>query len=334
MEPSLQATADQLAQARRQPDAARLADALLRHANALAAHGQLAHASSALDEALQVQRQRDARDDVLRCLLLSAELLRLQGRRAEARARAVEGLALTVEGSHDHAQAQAVIGEIALSDGDATAAEQALSAALAIAPEAPAWWRSRARARAALGRFEASATDLETAHARCIALGDGTAARRVAIEAATAWHHAGRRDRAAALIATTLAQARAAGDENALGALELLDATAALERRDADAARGHAQAARAHALASRAPDTYIGASIALATLAEHGADDPAAYGALATGWATLSDLLGPELARATFEPPLRALRLRWGAQRFDAARAAHEASRRVRPETP
>ena len=330
MDPSLQATADQLAQARRQPDAARLADALLRHANALAAQGQLAQASTALDEALQVQRQRDARDDVLRCLLLSAELLRLQGRRAEARARADEGLALTLEGSRDHAQAQAVIGEIALSGGDAAAAEESLSAALAIAPDAPAWWRSRARARAALGRFEASASDLETAHGRCLALGDGATARRVAIEAATAWHHAGRRDRAATLVATTLAEARAASDESALGALELLNATAALERRDADAARTHAQAARAHALASRAPDTYIGASVALATLAEHDGDDTEAYGALAAGWATLSDLLGPGLARATFEPPLRALRLRWGAERFDAARAEYETMRRAR----
>ena len=329
MDPSLQATADQLTQARAQSDPARLADALLRHANALAVAGQLAPASLALDEALQLQRQRGARDDVLRCLLLSAELLRLQGRRAEAGERAREGLAMTAAGTVDHAQAQAVVGEIALSDGDAAGAEQAFDVALAIARDAPAWWRSRARARAASGRFEEAATDLETAHDRWLVLHDDAAARRAAIEAATAWRRADRIERASQVVAATIAEARAASDESALGALELLNATAALERRDAEAARAHAQAARTHALAARAPDTYIGAAVTLAKLAEHAGDDMGAYGTLATGWATVSDLLGRELARSTFEPVLRELRLRWGAERFDAARSAYESARRA-----
>src|SRR6202012_2560370 len=144
MDPSLQATADQLTQARAQADVALLADALLRHANALAAAGRLAPATAALDEALQLQRGRDARDDVLRCLLLSAELLRLQGRRAEAGERAREGLAMTAPRTPDRAQAQAVVGEIALSDGDAAGAEHAFDEALAIAAHAPVWWHSRA----------------------------------------------------------------------------------------------------------------------------------------------------------------------------------------------
>jgi tetratricopeptide (TPR) repeat protein len=331
MAPTLQATADELLQARAQPDAVRLADALLRHANSLAAHGRLADAGTLLDEALQLHRRRDARDDVLRCLLLSADLLRLQGRRAEAVERAREGLAMTTAGSVDHAQAQAVVGEIVLADGDAAGAERAFDVALAIATLAPAWWRSRARARAALGRFAEAASDLEQAQARCHALGDGPSARRAAIEAATAWHQAKRADRADALVKATLAEARAAVDEPALGALELLEATAALQRKDADTARAHAQAARTHALASRAPDTYIGAAVTLAKLAEHAGDDTRAYGELATGWATIGDLLGAELARATFEPLLRELRLRWGAERFDAARAAYEAARRATP---
>ena len=329
MDPSLQATADQLTQARAQADAALLADALLRHANALAAAGRLAPATAALDEALQLQRGRDARDDVLRCLLLSAELLRLQGRRAEAGERAREGLAMTAPRTPDRAQAQAVVGEIALSDGDAAGAEHAFDEALAIAGHAPAWWYSRARARAALGRFEEAATDLETAGDRCAALKDDAGARRAAIEAATAWHRARRFDRAIVLVAATSAHARAAHDEAALAALELLNATAALERRDADAARAHAQAARTHALAARAPDTYIGAALALSRLAERANDDTTAYGTLASGWATVSDLLGADLARAAFEPLLREQRLRWGAGRFDAARAAYETTRRA-----
>lgn len=328
MDASLQTTADELLQARARSDAARLADALLRHANALAANGRLGDAGTLLDEALQVQRRRQSRDDVLRCLLLSADLLRLQGRRKDAAERAREGLAMTAAGSIDHAQAQAVVGEIVLADGDAAAAERAFDVALAIAAPAPAWWRSRARARAAQGRFADAASDLEQAQALCRSLGDAPSARRAAIEAATAWHQASRADRAHALVAATLADARAASDESALGALELLNATAALQRKDADAARGHALAARTHALASRAPDTYIGAAVTLARLAEHAGDDTNAYGELAAGWATIGDLLGAELARTTFEPLLRELRLRWGAERFDAARGAYESARR------
>ena len=108
---------------------------------------RIADLGLALDEALQLQRRREAHDDVLRCLLLSAELLRLQGRRAEAGERAHEGLAMTPPGTVDHAQAQAVVGEIALSDGDAAAAAQAFDIALAITNDAPAWWRSRPSTR-------------------------------------------------------------------------------------------------------------------------------------------------------------------------------------------
>ncbi len=135
-------------------------------------------------------------------------------------------------------------------------------------------------------------------------------------------HRARRFDRATALIATTSAQARAAHDEAALGALESLNASAALESRDADAAR-------THALAARAPETYIDAALALSRLAEHVNDDTTAYGTLASGWATVSDLLGADLARAAFEPLLREQRLCWGAGRFDAARTAYEATRRA-----
>ena len=329
MDTSLQTTADDLAKARAQPDAAALADALLRHANSLAARGDLGDASVLLDEALQVQRRRDARDDVLRCLLLSAELLQLQGRLAEAGERAREALAMTTAGTSDHAQAQAVVGEIALAAGEADAAERAFDIALAIGSTAPAWWRSRALARAALGRLDEAAADLEQCATHCRALGDDAAARRSAIEAATLWHRAQRSDRMSTLVETTFAEAGAAGDATALGALELLAATTALDRRDGAAARTHARAARTHALAARAPDTYIGATVALARLAEHAGDDGDAYGTLAAGWATVGDLLGAELARAAFEPLLREQRLRWGAGRFDAARAAYEATRRT-----
>ena len=58
-----------------------------------------------------------------------------------------------------------------------------------------------------------------------------------------------------------------------------------------------------------------------------------AYEALAVGWVTLGDPLGRDVARAAFEPRLRAMRERWGAAAFDQIKAAYEARRR-QAETP
>jgi hypothetical protein len=108
----------------------------------------------------------------------------------------------------------------------------------------------------------------------------------------------------------------------------LLAAAHALDRRDAAAAMSAAQSARAEALAANAPASYIGASHAIAQLAESAGDRLAAYAALATGWVTLGDLLGPDLARMSFEPKLKELRERWGVAAFDAVKKSYEAQRR------
>jgi len=328
MHESIDASSQRVAAARAQGDSAALAQALLQHANALAQLMRLEEAVQAVDEAVALHRARGAADDERRCLLVGAEMLRLLGRTAAARERATR--ALSGASPADTAQAQALLGGIALAEGDAAAAEAAFDRALQLQPDgaAPAWWRGRAQARATLGRFADAAQDMQAAQRRCVEVGDRAAARRAAIEAATAWHSARRFDRAAHLIDDTLADAQADADHAALGALHVLRATQSLEHGDASAARTQLLAAREQALLARAPDVYISAAVALSRLADHAGDRLQAYAALATGWATVSDLLGALLAGQTFKPLLKALRERWGAADFDAARAAYEAERR------
>jgi hypothetical protein len=67
----------------------------------------------------------------------------------------------------------------------------------------------------------------------------------------------------------------------------------------------------------------------MADLSEVAGDEAGAYAALATGWATVSDVLGPEAARLAYEPRLRALRERLGSERFDDVKRSYEARSRA-----
>jgi hypothetical protein len=72
----------------------------------------------------------------------------------------------------------------------------------------------------------------------------------------------------------------------------------------------------------------VSASLAIARAAEGLGDRAGAYEALATGWATLSDLLGKESANKTFMPLLEAQRDRWGAEAFAGVKSQHDEARR------
>jgi hypothetical protein len=80
-------------------------------------------------------------------------------------------------------------------------------------------------------------------------------------------------------------------------------------------------------LAANAPTSYIGAAHTIAQLADAAGDRKAAYAALATGWATLGDLLGGDVARMSFTPKLGELRKRWGAAAFGDVKRSYEARR-------
>ena len=310
------------------------ADALLREGDALLRAGRLDEADAAIGAAAGLHAQRGAAVDEARCLRLRAVLRRLQGRLDDASESAEASLSLLSARGAPAAEAAATraeLGEIAFARGDAEAAVRAWGAAIGEAGDAApaAWWRGRGRAHALAGRFEAAAADLDEAARRGEAAGDAAGALRAGVEAAVAWQRARRFDRADELAARARPRAEAAHDAAALADLELVSAAGALERGDAAAARRHALAARGHALAARAPAPYIGAAVALSRLDEQAGDRVGAYAALAAGWATLGDLLGPDLARATFEPLLLRLRGRWSAAVFDETRRAYEAQRRA-----
>lgn len=324
-----------------------LADTLLRHADVLLRAGRLADAAGAVDQAAGLQHDCGAVLDQARCLRMAATLQRLQGHFDAAKTRAQAALELTLAHATANAPqisadtgaardvmamevgaAYAELGEIALAQSDPASALDAFNLALADGSGAPAArWRGRAKAMALAGRFESAAADLETAVQLLESSGDTTNALRVTVEAATAWQQARRFDRAQALVTAAQPRALSAGDEEALAGLALLSATDALERKDAAAARDFALAARGHALASRTATPYIGAAIALARIDEQRGDVRGAYAALATGWATVGDLIGAGLARAAFEPLLRGLRERRGVSAFNQARSAYEAER-------
>jgi hypothetical protein len=108
----------------------------------------------------------------------------------------------------------------------------------------------------------------------------------------------------------------------------LVDAARALHTRDLPAALAAVRRGRQYALDTVAPVRYVAAAVAESALAALAGDDAAAYGSLATGYATLADLVGKPLGAQTFEPALRDLRTRWGAERFAAAKATYEQRRR------
>jgi tetratricopeptide (TPR) repeat protein len=336
MTSALDAATRQLAAARQRGDAAVLADALLRQADALVRAGRIAEADAAVAEAGQLHQTRGAGFDEARCLCLGAQLQRLQGHFDEADRRAAAALALAAQ-AQETAETRAQVadihterGQIALARGAADAAVRAFDAAIDCGADTPACWRGLAKAHALAGRFAQAAADLDRAERRCQSVGDSAGALRAAIEAATAWQQARRFDQAGPIVERVHPIALAQADHEALAGLALLSTTQALETGDVAAARSHALAARQHALDSCAVAPYIGAAVALSRIDEQAGDRTGAYAALATGWATLADRVGPALARAPFEPLLRELRARWGVGAFDAARQSYEAARRAR----
>src|SRR6185437_12532454 len=85
-----------------------------------------------------------------------------------------------------------------------------------------------------------------------------------------------------------------------------------------------AKSAREAALEAVAPVSYFAAASELAQSFDAQGDRKSSYGALATAWATLGDLLGDGVARSWVEPLLLAFQVKWGDQAFARAREAYE----------
>lgn len=327
--------AERVADARRRGDVDDLAEALAIDANDLIKRGRTGDARRELDEAAALHHSRGRAYDEARCTQFAATLCRFEGLLEEAQQRSRRALTL-VDGKGSIAvSAYAELGEIAFAQRHALEAADAYRSAIAAGESTglvdsarAALLRKRAAALTAAGQFQDAVADLGVAYELLMRSGDPAGAIRTRIEQATAFQHARRFDEAERLVAQAMEPARQTGDHGALADLYLLLVTNALNGGNGAAAMSAAQAARTEALAASAPTSYMGAAVAISQLADTAGDRLGAYEALATGWATVSDLLGRDVARTAFEPALRALRERWGVAAFDAVKAEYEAKRR------
>lgn len=325
----------QLAAARAAGDDDRVADLLAQRATALVDAGRFEEARRGLEEAAAIHATRARPVDQARCLSFAATLYRATGELDEARDRATRAAEIAPDTTAALVSAQTELGETETLAGKFELAVGHFGRALEVGTRAgltplsrAALHRARARAAAAAGALDDAAADLGVARSLYQQLDRAEDDRRTAVELASALQSAGRDDELTRLIAEVRAQAVEATDHPVLADLELLEAARSIERNQVEAAIGSATRARDHALAGVVPTAYAGAAIALADLHEAEGDRVAAYESLAVGWATLGDLLGEEVARATFESKLQAQRQRWGDQAFIEARDTYYERRR------
>jgi hypothetical protein len=327
------------------PDVPSPYDAIYRDVAELAAAGDVDAARVVLGE-LVGRIDPDAEPvDHARTLRLGASLARLAGDPVEARHQAIKARRLA-EAAGDTGLALAALIELAedrLANGEhlAAAADFRLAAAeLDIAAgdgEPPAHDTLEARsgllvkeaeALAAAGRFVPAAEVLERAADRAEEAEEGRLAAELLVQAVTIAQQGGRHSHVDRVDARARTAADAVDHPGARAELDVLAAARALDQGDADRALQFAASARAGALAAVQPLTYAGAVLTESGIRDHLGDRVGAYRDLTRGWATVGDLLGAEVAKATFEPPLLELRRRWGAEAFDAAKATYEAARR------
>jgi tetratricopeptide (TPR) repeat protein len=328
----LAALEQELAAARAAGDPAGLAEALARHANALVLRGQLRAARDEIDEAVALYQQLERREDEARYGLLAATLTRLLREFSQARARVEASQKLTQPGSPTQTAAVIELGEIALAEGNYAEAADALQRALSgnlDARKRLELLRKRANALAALQRYAEASEDLTKARELALEVGDQQTASVIAVEQVTVLQQSPDQDSADAVRSEQIEAARQADDHFALAQLYILEATRSIEQRKPEAARSALEEARSQALQARAPIPYMTAAIALAELADSQQDRIGAYESLAKAWATLSDVLGAEAAKAAIQPKLQALQNKWGNDAFAAVRADYEAKRRA-----
>ena len=332
---------DTLIAARSSGDPKRIASALVGHANALADGGDLDGARALLDEAAGSYRDRRLPVDQARCLVFAATLSRATGDLDGAAGRAREAESIAPAATAPRVSAATELGEIALlrQAFDEAAAcygralEQGQAAGLTGFSQA-ALLRKRAQARAALGQIATALPDLERAHALYLEDDQLHEARRTSVERASALESLGRLAELMPLLDELRAQATAADDFPVLADIELLAAARAISEERIDDALAACLLARQHALAGTVPVAYTTAAMSIAELHEADGDRVAAYEALAVGWATVGDLLGDDVAKATFAPKLQALRERWGDEAFIEARDMYYQRRRAQGAAP
>ncbi len=331
---TLESTRRTLEAARLGSDPRALARALAAHANALVGAGEFAAALEASDESARVLEGLGDAREAARGWLLGAALARLAGQPAAAVTRVQTGLARLEPTDALRAPALATLGEALLGAGRAVDAAARFAEALEVGGQQSAavragWTRQRAAALFTAGDTVSAVATWRAARGLYREAGDEAGAGRAMLEAAAAWQRSGHAQEAAGARWEARLAVDASGDLALRSDLELLEASAALEARRGDEALMHARAARSAALEGVAPSQYLAAAVTLSTLHEALRQPVDAYGALASAWVTVKDLLGQDAADTGLNEALLGLRDRLGVAAFDAARAQYEAQRRA-----
>ncbi len=310
--------------------------ALMQSAVALVPQGKWREASQALEDAAALHAEAGRAYDESRCLQLAGTLRRAGGEARKAQAlveratvAAPPDLPLAVSISAE--KAETAFRESRYDDAITawtSTLENGLTAGLK--PEGQSTiLRRRAAAFVAAGQIDNANADFDRA-CDLLASADGKeAASFIRVEQAdTLWRH-GRLDLAEAIVIQLASEvALTKAGPHLMAELYVLQAKGARFARRMNEARDYALRARNAALEAIAPLSYFSATVELAETLQATGDLAGAYGALATAWATLSDVLGRDTASSWIQPCLLTYQLRWGDAEFRSAKNEYESRRR------
>ena len=323
------------------PQAARIrddkAEALMQTAQSMIPEGRWPEAAESLEEAAWLHAEAGRTYDQTKCLQLAATLRRSSGQIEAARALVDRAADLAPKDQTLAVSIASERAESAFAEGLYEEAVSAWNEALERAHDSglkadgrSALLRRRARAFLALNQIGPARNDFDLA-AKLVATGHGMGiAGFVRTEEANLLLQQGYPDQAEEVLSTLEAALLGAPKDPHLAA-EILTVHARLARaaKQIRAAVEYALQARASALEAIAPLSYFAASVELAEALEAQGKLTEAYGALATTWATLSDVLGEDAAQSWVEPCLMAYQLKWGEASFAQARKDYETTRRA-----
>ncbi len=301
-----------------------------------------------LDAAGALHRAAGRSNDHAKCLHLAATASRLSGDLKGAYERASLSKTLAATDSPMAVSALAELGETWAARGDPRtaaaycekAAETGARAGLLPAAQAQLLRRAGSNWVQAGVASRAAMISLPKAAELLTGAGDIAGAVRARIEQASAWasiadpgnqNAALHRSQADSAMEQARTQAEGIADLGALADLAMLRSTLALYDNNVDQALAAATQAQDLALQAVQPISYTTSTLAISKLSEEKGDRLQAYRALAVGWATLGDLMGEELGKATFGPKLQELVDKWGEEEFVRVRDAYAASRSVSP---
>lgn len=317
---------------RRQNDSEALASALETYARALLQSGDIAGAAAALEEAGTIWVQLNHVREAGSCLLLASSSYRLALQPIAARRTLEIGLEIELpEKLHDGFEVEAC--EQLLANGHSEDAWQGFSrfldhraAKLDHAIRAQILQR-RATAALECKKFHEGATDLLEASQIYLDGRQHKDAEACALAAAGVLAEV---DVAAAERIVLEVAKRVPIDGASAARRGLIGGRVAMQADAYELAANRFDEARQGALDVCDPVTYVIAAIEAADAAEAAGLRERTYTTLATGMATLSDLLGRDAAREAFEPKLRTYLNRWGNDEFNRVKTLYESRQRAR----